>query len=202
MTNISLSIVLAETSNQHNDSSNGEKLLEIVNRLCQEPNLIKTALNIARQNGLKLEDAEDAVQDAYLIFHRCLTEGRFNGSCSLRHYFLSIVKWHTLGRARKRKYQVVEFVPETHSMSYGDLAIDLLAAEQRQLLKQAMDGIGIKRSRILEWTQSGYTMKEIAKKGGYKSDNVAKKEAWISRQHLKRFILEQPFYREQLRYAV
>ena len=96
------------------------------------------------------DDAEDAVQDAYLAAYRAI--GTFRGDAKLSTWLTRIVVNEAYGRLRKAGGARVVPLPEMHDMSEDDLAAPAGAAperpdqaasraELRRLLERHIDGL-------------------------------------------------------------
>jgi RNA polymerase sigma factor (sigma-70 family) len=173
----------------------------LLNELYSQPGLTKKATKIALNLGIQPQDTSDVLHDALLILHRNFTEDRYQERSCLSTYFLAIVKWHALSKARRqRKYrwESLDGIAGRASLPVSDQSEELIRAEKAHLLDRALRQLGGHRRQILECWHSGYSMQEIADITGLKNDKVAKKEAWVGRKELRDFVLASPFYTEEL----
>jgi RNA polymerase sigma-70 factor, ECF subfamily len=117
----------------------------------------RRAYAVARAIAATHEDAEDAVQEAFLHAHRALA--RFRPEQAFGAWLHRIVANAALDIGRRRKVRDADALPDTVSMPFRDPALD---DELRRRLVAALDTLSARqRSVIVLHDVEGFTHGEI-----------------------------------------
>ena len=117
----------------------------------------RRAYTIARAIVLSHEDAEDAVQDAFLHVHRALS--RFDANYPFGAWLARIVANAALDLVRRRRVRATEELPPTVAMPFRDPGE---AAEMRELLGAALGDLPARQRAVLVLHDvEGYRHSEI-----------------------------------------
>ncbi len=157
------------------------------------PGLRETVARFVLDNGGGSADAQDVFQEALVLFDRNLREGRFEGKSALKTYFVAIAKWRWV-TLRRQQGRYTELSPAQYDGETESPEADILRAEHRELLTEAMGHIGDRCRELLRLYQLDYTMEEIAGKMGYSGADTAKKEAFRCRMRLRDHLKKHPLW--------
>jgi RNA polymerase sigma-70 factor, ECF subfamily len=117
------------------------------------------AYAIARAIVLAHEDAEDAVQDAFLHIHRALP--RFDSSYPFGAWLARIVANAALDLVRRRRVRATEELPATVALPFRDPGV---AAELRERLGSALEALPPRQRAVLVLHDvEGYRHSEIGR---------------------------------------
>ena len=137
----------------------------------------QSVFKLIRDANGKREDAEDVFQDGICQLVMNIRQGKFRGKSSIRTYFITICKnlWYTKF-ARTVKYEKIiqTIVKQEELVKSPDLV--LINRENSEQLDQVLELIGEKCKRVLGLWLLNYSMKEITKIVGYKSDGMTRKK--------------------------
>ena len=162
------------------------------------PGLRETVARFVLDNGGSGADAQDMFQEALVLFDRNLREGRFEGKSALKTYFVAIAKWRWV-TLRRQQGRYAELSPAQYDGEAESPEADILRAEHRELLAEAMGHIGERCRELLRLYQLDFTMEEIAGKMGYSGADTAKKEAFRCRMRLREHLEKHPLWAEYRR---
>lgn len=184
---------------------------EIIKAICGTPNEREAALQYffadhAMRNmvigyilnhGGTDADGEDVFQEVFVLFDRNIRQGKFRGDSALRTYFMAIAKWYWVSHQRKKK-PVVEFNTENHDGEVHNIDAQLINAEHRTLLKEALANIKDKCRELL-LLSSMATNEEVAQEKGFSSTDMAKKALYKCREKFRAHIKEHPHLEKLLK---
>lgn len=104
----------------------------------------RRAYAVARAITVEHEDAEDAVQDAFLHAYRAL--GRFDAAYPFGAWLARIVANAALDLVRRRRVRVTEEIPASAALPFRDPAE---SAELKSRLKDALAGLPARQRAVL-----------------------------------------------------
>lgn len=134
---------------------------------------------IASCGGSK-EDARDVYQEALIILCKKIKEGNFVLSSKLDTYLYSVCNFlwkDELKKQKKQKY--VDLVPEVEAGLKEELSITVEQEQLSKLAEKVVAGLGEKCRDILNlFYFQAISMKEIAKKMGFNSEQAAKNKKY------------------------
>jgi len=141
------------------------------------------------------EEAKDVFQDALIQLLIAIEKDQFKGQSTLSTYLFAMSKnlWYrrfrrlgveknylnTLTDAERR---VVEVTPETR----------MLSKNQEQIIEELLDNLAEKCKEVLTLWSMKYSMKEIAKRLGYKNEQVVRNRKNLCMKALKQLVNEHP----------
>lgn len=159
--------------------------------LIHQKQILQEAMHFLKAQHIKSTHMDDVVQDAFIIFDRNIRMNTFRQACSLKTYFISIVKWQLLNQNKKISREILV---DAHDQNIHDLStIHLLAStEQEQVITRLLTDLGDRCKRILTLFQSSYSMKEIAEIVGFSNEQVANNEVGKCRKKLRLNIEKDP----------
>lgn len=150
--------------------------------------------NYLRQKGGE-QDVDEIFQKAIIVFDRNIRQGKYLGKSNLKTYFFSIAK-HLWWKELKTQGRKEEFQNEHYKGEQESVEVEVIRKEQRQFISMILSKIGDRCKKILELYQLDYSMEEISVALAMSNANMAKKEAYRCRKKLKRFIQENPGWKD------
>jgi DNA-directed RNA polymerase specialized sigma24 family protein len=163
----------------------GREREEAIFELYEHTTLKSSVYALIQKEGGSNEDAEDIWQDAIVVFDANIRNGKFRQEGSIEGYLYGIARMLWKNKVKKsKKIGYLEGVELTQIP-------DMIAPEpdvRLEKLNFAILQMQKKCVRILTMLLEAHSMEHIAKQMGYKSKDVAKKEASICRKKLKAMI--------------
>ncbi len=147
---------------------------------------------IQRRKG-SLEDAEDIFQEGISRMVVSIQNGKFEGNSSIRTYLTTICKnlWFSQYARSNRYADIVETQPTEEELEKGPDEL-LLLKERSEGLQGILKLVGEKCKKILSLWALHYSMREITKEVGYKSEGMTRKKKHQCFKALMNRIKEQP----------
>jgi RNA polymerase sigma factor (sigma-70 family) len=130
--------------------------------------------------GGKAEDAEDIYQEALIILYRKVKEADFKLSSQLSTYLYSLCRFLWKDELKKRnKFQFADFETDFDSAEENQLEQLLESENKTRLAEKVIMELGerCKEILILFYAQN-MSMKKIASRMGYSSENTAKNQKY------------------------
>lgn len=147
---------------------------------------------ILQQNGSR-EDAEDIFQDGVCQMILNVQRGKFRGKSSLRTYLTTICKniWFTKFTRKAKHAEIVQSIQPNEKTAHSPDQI-LFQKQRSQSLEDILSRLGEKCKTILGLWALHYSMKEIMRETGYKSEGMARKKKHQCMQRLTSMLKDQP----------
>lgn len=145
-----------------------------------------------RRLGLHVEDAEDLYQDAIIVLDKKLPSLSKNGREIKGSYIWQIVRRLRANRGRKKgevisdQAELAELIPQPLSMDTPESYF--LKQEEKEQLLIAMQGLGEKCRKVLNYYQQGYNTGAIAREMGWQHAQSAMNTLSTCRQQLRKLI--------------
>jgi RNA polymerase sigma factor (sigma-70 family) len=153
---------------------------------------------LIRQNSGTYDEAKDVFQEAMIAIFNQLKEKDIQLEVKFSTYFLSVCLkiWHNRLRKRnsEQKYLYTEAFEIIELHEYDTVKLDeqmkySLYQKHFQMLKDEC-------KKILGWFLDKSSLKEIAERMGFKSENYAKKRKFYCKEYLVNSIKSDPDYNE------
>ncbi len=171
----------------------GQQLEKMVTYLYSRKDLKDWVVHFVIRNQGSKEDAEDVFQEGISHFVMNVKNGKYQSKSTLKTYLISICKrlWYAIYHKAEKLATLKANMDSKEELTDSPEAITLYK-EQADLLKGILEQLGEKCQQILELWSLGYSMKEIAKKVGYKNENVVSKKKHNCQKKLTAFLKERP----------
>jgi len=133
-----------------------------------------------RANGGNSADAEDVFQEALIIVCKKIKETDFKLTARLSTYLFSICRYCWKDELKKRKKQVVVDL-ETGLNELEEQQFEAISEGEvhARLAEKVLNELGERcRELLLLFYNGGMSLKDIATKMGYSSDNTAKNQKY------------------------
>ena len=157
--------------------------------------IMKMLLN----SGGKKEDFSLVLSESLIRFYKnCISEKSLMIEGSLTNYITGIARfcWYQMLKKKKINNPLEStFSLPLEQKNQEDL---FFLKEKRVILKHIMGQLGKNCKEVLMFWSSGYSMKEIASKIGYKSSGMAKKKKHQCLKQMVTFIEENPEFKNEL----
>jgi len=154
---------------------------EILDHLYQQAG--EAIIQFVQSNSGNKEDAEDVLQEG---LHRMIVNirnGEFNQKSTVKTYLFSICRNIWIGRLRRaNKWREIQKLLSTSSV-YSP-SIELENQQRSELIAKALKGVNQGCRNVLTLWAFGYSMREIARKSGYKNAEMAKKKKHLCMKKL------------------
>lgn len=136
-------------------------------------------------NSGSYEDAKDIFQDTVVIFYNQVKLNRFDERKEIGAFMYSVARNLWINKA-KRDNKLVNTAEFDDSEEEGmDVLADMITAEKAKAIEDLMGRVGEECKKLLMYTiYDKISLKEIAVKMGYSSDQVAKTYSYRCRQKL------------------
>lgn len=152
-----------------------------------------------RKRGGSKEDAEDIFQDGIRFLIMQVRDGKYKYEGQLGAYLFGICKNLWFRRFKKISRNVAwEPGEEGDLYEESNPELDLLEKDRQEQIRKLMAGIGEACRKVLELWQLSYSMKEIAREMGYKTEGVARKKKHICLKKLLDILKEEPAWKTWL----
>jgi RNA polymerase sigma factor (sigma-70 family) len=144
------------------------------------------------------DDAKDIFQEAVLLFYKQVKLGKFNDTYEISGYIFTIGKNLWIDQARKNKNRHFSQVDDLSLVEYNNTPIDMIMnTERSNLLSKALDYLGEHCKTLLTYSVYDHiSMKEIAEKMNYASENAAKTANYKCKQRLIQILKNNKVYSE------
>ncbi|MDZ4706229.1 MAG: sigma-70 family RNA polymerase sigma factor [Saprospiraceae bacterium] len=153
------------------------------------------AFRAIRTMGGGVQDAEDAVQEAVIVLDDHVRGGKFQGTSTLKNYFIGICRgrWYSNRRSVQRLEWSDEPLP-AQSAEDTDPESMLLENEQKTVFRELLSQIDERCRELLSLYKLAYSMDEIADTLGLGNANNARQRIHQCRQKLAKMIEHIPFF--------
>lgn len=142
------------------------------------PNIYRYVLS----RGGTEEHAKDVFQDSVLTLFEVIMNNRLQSSERIGGYLMRTAKNCWIDLYRKESKMIVNHDEIPEQQENTDY---LLTKEKNQLIEQVLDSIGERCKELIRMViYQGYSMKEIAEKMQFSSENSAKSQHYKCRQKL------------------
>jgi RNA polymerase sigma factor (sigma-70 family) len=136
------------------------------------------------------DEAKDIFQDAVIIFYKKVKQSSFNEVMNVTSYICFISKNLWINRVKKMN-KTVEMPDNMLLNSDEDLLSNIIIEEKRNALSSLLSQIGEECQQLLKFSiYDNLSMKEICKKLGYSSENVAKTYNYRCKQKLIHLVMK------------
>ena len=149
---------------------------------------------IQEQQG-SLAEAKDIFQEGILVLYKQVRAGKFRGESSLGTYLTSICKylWFQKRKKENRRAALLEQQPLAFTPDQIDPYRKIEDNEQRDLMLALFQQISEQCRKVLLYAlYEEFSMEEIAKMMGFKSDQIARNKKYKCLKSLKKIMNEQP----------
>jgi RNA polymerase sigma factor (sigma-70 family) len=136
-------------------------------------------------------DAKDIFQDAVMIFYKYVKLGKFDESNEIGAFVYTVSRnlWINVAKKRNRSVALTEETPITGF--HGDADQELISQERETYVVNMFSKLGETCKTLLMYaTFNKLSMKEIAEKMGFNSENVAKTKHYKCKQRLIELVKE------------
>lgn len=155
---------------------------------------------VINNNGSE-DDAKDVFQEAIIVIIRNIENNQVDKNVKFISYLYSISKYIWLKHLRKNKYLIKNNdewnIEEVRENSYFSDTIEIIDESlekgifQRNFLK-----LGKKCQELLKLFFQKFSLKEIAEKMGFKSENYVKKKKFLCKEELIKLIKQDKDYQK------
>ena len=176
-----------------------------LNQFFDDKKLKEMAIKVILKRGGNLEDAQDAFQDASLIFIKNIIDGKFRGDGSLRTYFIAIVhnRWFDIKKsAYSKRISLIEdkeALDSTAYVEYPDIPSE--KEDLTKLVKEILSFVKERDKNILFMWLNRHTREDIARELGLKNEQQARKAIFRSRRKLRKLLMSHPDLVERIKEA-
>ncbi|MCX6142926.1 MAG: sigma-70 family RNA polymerase sigma factor [Ignavibacteriales bacterium] len=152
-----------------------------------ESNRKPIAAYITRNSGTT-EDVQDVLQESLVILWERIRTGRFEYKAQLSTFVYATVKNLWSHRLRQKKHlSSAEIDPEAHEDQSPSVLDSLVATEQVEMIRQALDAIGEQcRKLLLLFYWEEQSMEEIAVRLGFANADTVKAKKYQCKKALER----------------
>lgn len=159
----------------------------------------QAALRLIYSLGGTLHEAEDAVQEAFIVFDHHVRTGRYQQMGGLKNYFLGICRgrWYSHRRSTRRLIFDDNLPSLRHPSPYEGVEEEIIESERREHLKNLLNQLDERCRELLALYRLNYSMEEIAKVFNLGNENNARQRVHQCRQKLAKLIQKHPFFNEQ-----
>lgn len=156
------------------------------------------ALRLIRSLGGTQYEAEDAIQEAFIVFDNHIRTDRYQQISGLKSYFLGICRgrWYSNRRSVRRLVYSNDPVPR-QSYDYEEPEKWAIEKEQKEQLRAVIDQMDERCRELLHLYKLNYSMEEIAQALNLGNENNARQRVFQCRQKLAKLIQDNPFFNER-----
>lgn len=178
----------------------GQKLEHALLQLYKDQTLKNWVMNHVTQRGGSREDGEEIFQDGLIQLSKAISNKKFKGESTIKTYLSGICKklWLNLYRKNQSYSNLKENAPQEQILLDSPEDV-IIYKENANLLSDILDLLGEKCRQVLELANLGYSMKEIAKEVGYKSENMVSKKRNHCKKSLTALLKARPELIEKLK---
>lgn len=166
-----------------------------------ETTLRKIRSYILKNNGSKAE-ADDIFQDAVIIFFQTVKEGKFDKNYEIDAFIYIVSRNLWVNKVKQDKRQEHFDFPDQfeNKTDYVDQLGEIIEKEKSGAMKKVFDMLDEKCKNILRYyLYDKLSMKEIAIKMGYNSEDVVKTNHYRCKQYLTKLVTQNPEFNSLLR---
>lgn len=150
---------------------------------------------ILRNNGSE-EEARDIFQDTVLVFYQQVKLNKFDETKEVGGFMYAVARNLWISRVKKANRRVAFYDTEALADACPDALDDLINDEKAQAINSVMDRIGEECKRLLKYTlHDRLSLREVAVKMGYSSNEVAKTYNYRCKQKLVNLVKDNPYLR-------
>ncbi len=151
-------------------------------------------------NSGTTEEAHDIFQDAVLIFCKEVKIKRFKPEHGVGAFIYTVCRNLWINKAKRKYRQVESFSIENKLESSSNIERDYISEERGKILQTLLDQIGERCKELLVYSiYHNLSMKQIAEKMGFASENAAKTRNYKCKQKLIKIVQENPQLRDALK---
>lgn len=156
------------------------------------------ALRLIRSLGGTQYEAEDAIQEAFIVFDNHIRTDRYQQISGLKSYFLGICRgrWYSNRRSVRRLVYSDDPVPR-QSYDYEEPEKWAIEKEQKEQLRAVIAQMDERCRELLHLYKLNYSMEEIAQALKLGNENNARQRVFQCRQKLAKLIQDNPFFNER-----
>lgn len=154
---------------------------------------INDAKKIFKRAGISKEDAEDLMQEAFIIFDQNLRKGSYLRELgSLKNYFLGICKNKMVMEQRRRgkSSMDIDHAPELENIENPETI--LLLTEEKNIIRRLLNLLNERCKKLLELYMLSYSMYEIKTEIKLDSDNAARQATFNCRKKFAELFEQRP----------
>lgn len=166
-----------------------EKALELIYN-----NNRNTVIHFIINNNGNEDEAKDIYQETILSFYENVLMNKFNATSSITTYIFSIARFKWLNKIKKNKT-----IENHEANAYADIEKEksqlavLIDKEKKELVLNVLDKLGLKcKELLIDSIYHDYSMKEIAGKGDYSSEQLVRNQKYKCLKKLKNLIQAKP----------
>lgn len=138
------------------------------------------------------DEAKDIFQDAVIRFYQSVKTGKFQEKCSISTFLFGISR-NLWINTTKRKSRMVGEEPSEFVQDSVNLMEQIITEEKVTAVNQLLGKLGENCERLLRYSvYEDLSMREIAKKMGYSSEEVAKTYNYRCKQKLLQLVQVRP----------
>lgn len=145
-------------------------------------------------------DAKDIFQDAVVVFYKYVKTGKFDERNEIGAFIYSVSRnlWINLAKKRNRNVALTDQTPEIEFQGNADE--ELISQEREAYVVNMFSKLGETCKNLLIFiTFNKLSMKELAEKMGFSSENVAKTKHYKCKQRLIELVKENESVRNILK---
>ena len=159
---------------------------------------LKEVMSGLRHQGVALQDANDAIQEALITLDKHVRSGSFDRTKPLKQYFWGICKGRAYSNNRSKKRinddgvipeEVISDTPET----------EMLKIEKKDIIRRLLNQLDETCRDLLSRYMLSFSMKEIKEEMQIVSDAMTRKKAHDCRQKLANMIDNNPTIKRYLK---
>ena len=160
--------------------------------------------NYLEHNSGNRQDMEDLIHDTIIVLFERVMDPQFVLYCSLKTYFISISR-HLWLQKLERQYRLLyqadyQVHEEKESYVLDDLERSEESLEEQRLFYKNLMLLPVDCMRLLQLYCLKISYKEIVSLMKYRDEDYVKTRKYLCKKMLRRKILNDPEYRQFLRY--
>lgn len=159
---------------------------------------LNEAMNNLKKQGVNLQDAKDAVQEAFIVLDKKVRDGKYKSDKSLKNYFFGICNgriysnrrsvWR-IGSDENMPVAIIDDNPET----------EMVKTEKKTIIRKLLNQLDDKCRDVLTHYMLSFSMKEIRELMNLKNENTTRKLAFDCRLKLAELIDKNPTLKRYLK---
>ncbi len=157
------------------------------------------ALRLIRALGGSIHEAEDAIQEAFIVLDNHVRTGRYQQMGGLKSYFLGICRGRWFSNRRSVHRLVFSDTLPAASQKNSEDGPDayVMKKEQKEHLRALLSQMDERCRDLLHMYRLNYTMEEIAQAFNLGNENNARQRVFQCRQKLAKLMQQNPFFNER-----
>ncbi len=177
----------------------GKSREEVLQYLFVDSGWRTSALRLIRSLGGSVHEAEDAIQEAFIVLDSHIRTDRYQQMGGLKSYFLGICRgrWYSNRRSVRRLVFSEDPPPISHHSDVEEPETLLLESEQKEHIRAVLEQMDERCRELLSMYKLNYSMEEIAQAFGLGNENNARQRVFQCRQKLAKLIKQNPFFNEK-----